>query len=350
MTVLQQFSSLLRLNRMAILVSSWFVLFHKDGEWIMVSALFSLLKRKLKTAVRIFRNGGLRKVFEVFWLKLRQPMVKWREEFEWVQIEGCDYVMIPNINGFTMLVSGTDEGIGRELAFYRVHEPTLTKFLPTFVLPGDTVLDIGANIGYYTLLLSQLVGPTGMVIAVEPHPDNVRLLKLNLKLNRVTNTVVVPVAISDEVGVAQMFISKGSNWHSLHPTPQSTDQSITVPTTTVDALVRQLEQPIDLIRMDIEGWEVKALRGAENTLKRDKPTLVMEVHPSYLQPEETKELLQWLQSLGYRWAFVILRRDDFPWIKRPRRIWRQAISALLTDGALIKDGEAFTLILERPIK
>jgi FkbM family methyltransferase len=316
----------------------------------MVRAVFSLLEHKLKTAVRVFREGGLREVFEVVWLKLRQPMVKWREEFEWVQIEGCDYVMVPNVNGFTMLVSGTDEGIGRELAFYRVHEPTLTKFLAGFVLHGDTVLEIGANIGYYTLLLSHLVGPTGMVIAVEPHPENVRLLRLNLKLNRVTNAVVVPVAISDEVGVAQMFISKGSNWHSLMPTPKSCEQSITVPTTTVDELVRQLEQPIDLIRMDIEGWEVKALHGAERTLKRDKPTLVMEVHPSYLQPEEVEGLLQWLQSLGYRWAFIISRRDDFSWVKRPRRIWRRALSSLLTDEALINNGDAFTLILERPIK
>jgi len=306
-----------------------------------------LIYRKVRTAGRILCSGGLRKLLQTCWLKLRQPPVKWREELEWVQIEGCDYAMVSNVNGFTMLVSGTDEGIGRELAFYRVHEPAVTKLLSGFVHRGGTALDIGANIGYYTLLLSQLVGENGLVVSVEPHPDNVHLLELNLRLNRVTNAKVIPVAVSDEVGTAEMFVSDGSNWHSLHPTERTGQKTILVPTVTIDTIAQQIGRPIDLIRMDIEGWEIKALLGAEETLKRDQPALVIEVHSSYLQQDELRQFLLWLHSFGYERGLIVLRRDDFPWVKRPRRVWEKSLSALLADEAFLESRECFTLLLER---
>ncbi len=315
-----------------------------------VGAFLPFLQRKARTAIKILRNGGFRRFLQTCWLKLRQPLPKWREEWEWVQIEGCDYVMVSNVNGFTMLVSGTDEGIGRELAFYRVHEPTVTKLLPGFVRQGDTVLDIGANIGYYALLFSQLVGESGLVVAVEPHPQNAHLLELNLKLNRVTNVKVMPVAVSDETGLAQMFVSSGSNWHSLHPTEHTGQETILVQTVTIDAIVAQLERPVNLIRMDIEGWEIKALKGAEGTLRRDRPSLVMEIHPNYMQQGEVQNFLVWLQSFGYEQGFVVLRRDDFPWVKRPRRIWERSLSALLADKTFLESGECFTLLLESPLR
>ncbi len=319
-------------------------------NWSIASTgiFLTFLQRKAKTAVKVLRNGGFRKFLQICWIKLRQPLIKWREEWEWIQIDGCDYLMVSNVNGFTMLVSRTDEGIGRELAFYRVHEPTVTKLLPGFVQQGDTVLDIGANIGYYTLLLSQLVGANGVVVAIEPHPENFHLLELNLRLNRVTNVKVIPVAVSDEVGTAEMFVAEGSNWHSLHPTERTGQKTILVPTVIIDTIVHQLERSIDLIRMDIEGWEIKALQSAEGTLRRDRPTLVIEFHPFYLQEGEIQKLLVWLQSFGYERGFVVLRADDFPWVKRPRRVWERTISALIKDEELMNSKECFTLLLERP--
>lgn len=315
-----------------------------------IGTFLPFLQRKTRTAIKILRNGGFRKFLQTCWLKLRQPLFKWREEWEWVRIEGCDYVMVSNVNGFTMLVSGTDQGIGRELAFYRVHEPTVTKLLPGFVRQGDTVLDIGANIGYYALLFSQLVGESGLVVAVEPHPQNAHVLELNLRLNRVTNVKVMPVAVSNEVGSAQMFVSTGSNWHSLHPTELTSQETISVPTVTIDTIAAQLERTVDLIRMDIEGWEIKALEGAEGTLRRDRPSLVMEIHPAYMQQGDVQRFLMWLQSFGYEQGFVVLRRDDFPWVKRPRRIWERSLSALLADEDFLRSGECFTLLLESPLR
>jgi FkbM family methyltransferase len=276
--------------------------------------------------------------------------MKWREEWEWVQIDGCDYVLVPHVQGFRMLVSSTDVGIGRELAFYRVHEPLVTNLLPGFVRQGDTVLDIGANIGYYTLLLSRLVGPNGCVIAVEPHPANAHLLRLNLRLNGINNVQVVSAAVSDGEGQATLFEAEGSNWHSLHPTDRTAGKTLLVTTLTVDTLARQTARPIALVRMDIEGWELNALRGGAQTLARDCPALIVEFHPFYTGQDAVRDTLAWLRSFGYERGFYVLRADDFPWVKRPRRVWERSLSALLSDPSLLDERECFTLLLESPAR
>ncbi|MGQ9463520.1 MAG: FkbM family methyltransferase [Candidatus Fervidibacter sp.] len=317
---------------------------------VWTTALWRLLQRKGETTLRLLRSEGWQSVLRTLWLKLRQPLGKWREEWEWVKVEGCDYVLLPNINGFTMLVASTDAGIGRELAFYRVHEPLVTKLLPGFVQQGDTVLDIGANIGYYTLLLAHLVGEDGKVIAVEPHPNNFRLLRLNLRLNRVTNVHLVEAAISDTCEQVTLFESEGSNWHSLHPTDRTSGHGLTVKALTLDVLAQQVPRPIRLIRMDIEGWETRALKSGAKTLQQDRPALIVEFHLCYLPKGEITETLRWLQGFGYEKGFCILRGDDFPWVKHPRRVWERSLPQLLCDDTLLKGDETFTLLLESPTR
>ncbi len=258
-------------------------------------ALVPFVRRKLQTIATIFHREGLGGVLRTLWLKLRQPLRFWRADWEWVQIDGCDYVLIPEVNGFTMLVASTDVGIGRELALYRIHEPMATKLLAGFVPSGGVVLDIGANIGYYTLLLSRLVGEKGLVVAVEPHPSNFHLLQLNLRLNGVSNVRLISAAVSDADGQACLFEAEGSNWHSLIPTDRTRQKAIEVPTVTINSLARQIGRPIDLIRMDIEGSEWKALQGGEVTLRRDRPALVMEIHPFYLPHGTLQQFIAWLQ-------------------------------------------------------
>ncbi|MER3500822.1 MAG: hypothetical protein C4295_04965 [Candidatus Fervidibacterota bacterium] len=310
------------------------------------SAFPSFLRRKGETVARVFRKGGLKELAKVAWRKMRQPLWRWRQEWEWVQVEGCDYVLVPNVNGFTMLVAGTDAGIGQELAFYRVHEPITTRLLPGFVRKGDVVLDIGANIGYYTLLLARLVGEKGLVVAVEPHPANFHLLEWNLRINGIRNVCLVHAAISDTDGIASLYLAEGSNWHALNPTERTTERTVDVIAMTIDTLAQQLERPVALLRMDIEGWEAKALRGAPQTLLHHRPAIVMEVHPAYLGEEETRQLLRYLQLWGYEHGFLVLRRDEFPWVKRRQRVWERTLSALLSDNELLRKGEAFILLLE----
>lgn len=227
-----------------------------------------------------------------------------------------------------------------------LHEPILTRLLASFIHRGDIILDIGANIGYYSLLISRWVGPEGLVIAVEPEPNNFALLELNLCLNKVNNVHLYQVAISDQEGTATLFVSNYSNWHSLRSKKPSTMKEIEVPTTTIDAIAEKIGAPLSLIRMDIEGFEGRALRGGWETLRRDKPRLVMEIHPAeFSTADEVRDMLAGLADLGYEVRFLILRGDDFPWVRR-RRVWCCSIKCLLSNKVLLEGPEAFVLMLE----
>jgi FkbM family methyltransferase len=257
------------------------------------------------------------------------------------------YILVPDVNGFIMLVNAQDLGIGRELRKYHIHEPILTRFINSFVRDGDTILDIGSNIGYYTLLFSRRVGPNGLVIAVEPEPSNFTLLTLNLQLNSVDNVRLYQVAIGDSIGEAILYISDFSNWHSLRTKNPEKTKGIRVPLTTIDALREDLNRPINLIRMDIEGFEIQAIKGGEQTLKYDRPYLIMEVHPIQIgNPNEVKMFLKQLIALDYELQFFILRGDDFPWVKNRFRVWYSTLEQLTHNNVLLEGPEAFVLILK----
>ena len=245
-----------------------------------------------------------------------------------------------------MLVNAQDAGIGRELRKYRIHEPILTKIITSLTRSGNIVLDIGANIGYYTLLFSRQVGPNGLVIAVEPEPSNFTLLTLNLQLNNIENVRLYQVAIGDSIGEAILYISDFSNWHSLRTKNPKKTKGIQVPLTTIDALREDLNCPINLIRMDIEGFEVQAIKGGEQTLKYDRPYLIMEVHPIQIgNLNEVKVFLERLIALDYELQFLILRGDDYPWVKDRSRVWCYTLKQLVHNNVLLEGPEAFVLVL-----
>ncbi len=304
-------------------------------------SLIELTRVRIRIVIETLRQGGIVGLTKLVGRKLRQYLLM-NKAFA----NSRQYVLVAEVNDFTMLVDANDVGIGRELRNYRLHEPILTRLLPLFTHRGDIVLDIGANIGYYSLLFSRLVGPEGVVIAIEPEPNNFNLLELNLSLNKVNNVHLYQVAVSDREGTATLFISNYSNWHSLRSKKSSTLKEIKVPTVTIDAIANKLGAPINLIRMDIEGFEDKALHGGWETLRRDKPRLIMEVHPAEFESaSEVQSMLASLADLGYEVRFLILRGDDFPWVKR-RRVWRCSMKHLLSNRVLLEGPEAFVLMLE----
>lgn len=305
-----------------------------------------LLFRKMCTAVRIYREKGIRGVMRVACARMREARWTWRQRRILSHVRGSDYMLVPDVNGFAMLVSSNQLGIGPELAIYHVHEPITTKLIQGFVNEGDVVLDIGANIGYYSLLLSRLVGDDGLVIAVEPDPMNMDLLKLNLRINRIANVQTVHAAISDCEATALLFLSNRANWHSLKPTSHATGRTIEVRTTTIDALVSKMAVHVALIRMDIEGHEWQALRGAAQTLQRYKPHLVIEVHAAYLGCDATRDMLSWLAGLGYESQLLVLRGDDSPWWQHRRRVWKRSLESIMHDNKLLQEEGCFILMLE----
>lgn len=160
------------------------------------------------------------------------------------------------------------------------------------VAPGSVVFDVGANVGFYTLLASILVGPRGRVFAFEPVPCNLFYLKKHLELNRISNVAVIEAAVSDKRGVASLAL--GPSGSMAHFSPQG---SISSETCCLDELLDAGAVPAPQhIKIDVEGAEFLVLSGARSLLTRFHPT----VHLSTDVGETHQQCCSLLQSLGYK--------------------------------------------------
>ena len=184
-------------------------------------------------------------------------------------------------------------------------EPRETALIAEILRPGDVFVDVGANIGYFTLLASSLVGPTGRVIAVEANPRTFELLEANVRRNGCANVDLRHVAAGEASGFATLFEREAGNagGDQVDFAAQGAPGAITVER--LDALVGK--QPVRLIKLDIEGAEAKALRGATGLLEPgDAPDLVFEFTPKFLADmgDDPRELVGSLERLGYRLATI----------------------------------------------
>lgn len=140
--------------------------------------------------------------------------------------------------------------------------------------PGTVVYDVGANVGFYSLLASRSVGHNGRVFAFEPFPRNLAYLRRHLAMNRVNNVEVVGAAVASGVGSARF--AEGQN-----PSTGRVDLSgaVQVPTVSLDAFVyEQGHPPPAVVKMDIEGGEAQALLGAHRVLGAARPLLFLATH------------------------------------------------------------------------
>ena len=150
------------------------------------------------------------------------------------------------------------------------YDKTTQGHLVFSLRPGDIAYDIGANAGFFTLLMSRLVGPSGHVHAFEPLPDNLAVLRRHLALNDVSNVTVHPVAVSDHTGT--VTFQRGANDLMGHI---SSAGDMTVDCVALDDLDLPLPRTI---KMDIEGGESLALCGMTRILRAAQPCLLIEGH------------------------------------------------------------------------
>jgi FkbM family methyltransferase len=171
------------------------------------------------------------------------------------------------------------------------------------VRPGATVLDLGAHIGAYTLLAAALVGPSGRVIAFEPDPRSFAWLRRNIRRNRCRHVTPIQQAVADRSGSATLFS------HPLDPSQNSLHAfaspraSVAVETVALDA--RLPAARVDVVKMDIEGGEVRALQGMQALLEANPAvTLFVELNPAALRRAGSsgEELVAWLRQAGFRVA------------------------------------------------
>ncbi|WP_328702987.1 FkbM family methyltransferase [Arenibaculum pallidiluteum] len=189
-------------------------------------------------------------------------------------------------------------------------EPELRE-LHRFVRPGDVFVDVGANIGLYSLKAARLAGPTGRVVAVEPGRTAADLLEENLALNRHANVAahvaVVRKALSDRSGEATLHhIAAGNDPQAFSLlTDGSAPGAERVETTTLDALAAQLGLPrVDCVKIDVEGAEPLVIDGGREVLTRWRPTIIFEVNSAIALRQAGTADGAWtrLAALGYRFS------------------------------------------------
>jgi FkbM family methyltransferase len=166
----------------------------------------------------------------------------------------------------------------------RWHEHGSVLWVRRLVRPGMAALDLGANLGYYSRLLGDLVGPTGAVYAFEPDPENLEVLRHNLRATRYAHVRVAPYAATDRAGTATLHISPGHSAHSLFAGFTETHGTVEVRTIALDPyLAEQGVDRLDFVKMDVEGSEPRALDGLRETIARS-PDLVLlgECNPAAL--------------------------------------------------------------------
>ena len=168
------------------------------------------------------------------------------------------------------------------------YEADHVSALPKLIRPGMTAYDVGANTGFYTLALSKLVGPSGRVFAFEPEATNVHFLRRHIKLNGLTNVTIVQAAVSSEIGMVP-FEGSGATGGV------SRQSSYLVPSISLDEF--NAPSP-SFIKMDIEGAELLALRGAKRLLEQARPALCLATH----SPQLRSESMSILSDLGYRFT------------------------------------------------
>jgi FkbM family methyltransferase len=186
------------------------------------------------------------------------------------------------------------------------YEPGVVMALWALLEPGACFVDVGANEGYFSVIASKLVGDRGRVIAVEPQRRLRAVLEKNFELNGVTNVEIADIAISDQPGSASLHLSPDTNTGStaLRQSTRYATKQETVETCTLEALLasRGIER-VDLLKMDIEGFEYEAILGSPELFRsRRIRALALELHGRALveRSRAPEDILAFLRSCGYR--------------------------------------------------
>lgn len=184
---------------------------------------------------------------------------------------------------------------------YDDREPGIYRLMRTYLEGGMTFVDVGAHIGYYSLIAWEIVGTTGTVVAFEADPLNAARTRENVDLNDAAITVE-QLAVSDTEGQTQLFSGDRPTTHSI--VESEADVTDSVETTSLDAYFEDCEPP-DMVKIDVEGAEGKVLAGMDQVLSA-QPAIILELHPRQLQDTgySTDDLLEKLQGMGYQLHLV----------------------------------------------
>lgn len=271
----------------------------------------------IKPAVKLARSGE----FGYLIGSIFEKAVGQNPYFWYRQKTGKDRFILCSVRDHEMWIDIYDRGLSRHLFIRGVHEAMATKAyrdalseLQATVDKEVTVLDVGANIGYYVLEELQVLGRTASVVAFEPDPQNRALLKRNVTHNGYTDQVKFSSKAVDAIsGERTFYRSTHSNWSRLEGDSRTGNgdqlvESYSVETTSLDEFIVEHEidpATVGALRMDLEGHEVKVLEGMETILETDQAlVLFIEFHPDFVDVDTYEATISMLESYGFEINFA----------------------------------------------
>ncbi len=240
----------------------------------MVAKIKNILFSALKSISSLLRNTKLHRI-----IPFRREIYDFFFRKFWLGGE------ILEIQGSKMYINVKEKDPNMRKTFQAyasglIHEETTTNLFKKTIKKGDTIVDLGANIGYFTLLAAKLTGREGKVYSFEPEPKNYNYLLKNIKLNNYDNVLAIQKAVSDKNGKTKLYICEHDTGHhtinqyggieNYKPNTNNKENFIEIDTIILDDFLRNKEKLVDVIKMDIEGAEMLALSGMGETIKRNK--------------------------------------------------------------------------------
>lgn len=248
---------------------------------------YSQFNRIIKFAKRLLLN-----LVKVFYLQTGKNLKKFlgRNNFAYKTYHLLLRICFENISGHSMYVlNGHKMSLNSYNASYFMlgeYEPETTKTFKSLIKKGDVVVDVGANIGYYTLLSARAVGNKGKVFSFEPDLMNYSLLEKNVEINGYKNIVLVKKAVSDKNSIERFYINS-PNTNSLIFSEDQSEKSINVETIKLDDYFNDNKiKIIKLVKLDIEGAEALALNGMKKLIRENKIiSIITEYNPLFLRKQ-----------------------------------------------------------------
>jgi FkbM family methyltransferase len=215
-------------------------------------------------------------------------------------------------NGTRMEV-GIVDAVERTILTTGKWDEKVATILRSCLHPGNTFVDIGANVGYFTLMASEIVGDQGTVVACEPSVRALRKLSRHLWLNQTRNVFLIASAVGRQAGTNRISLATESNigGTSIERDGKEIENWELISVRRLDDICTEMNIAPSLIKIDVEGYEFEALRGAEQTLRTFHPVVVCELTNQFLKDfgASAEQLMSFMEGLGYH-CFLITETDN----------------------------------------
>lgn len=215
--------------------------------------------------------------------------------------------------------------VGRSIYLRKTYEPAIEKVVNDMLKAGDVFVDVGANVGYFSLMAADIVGSTGQVISIEPNIALCQLVRASARRNRFGHWNVVPAGVGDSTGLAKLQIQQSSGVSFIGDTSGKRDRVVDVqmtPILTLDDIIAELspDTPPKLVKVDVEGLELRVLEGARACLQGRKTHFVVE-HSARNQARfgiSATEVAEFMAQFGYQPTPITTDDVDY---KRSDILW-----------------------------